>query len=171
MVTLSKQHYLWVVESWPLPVSVFRPNLSQLLSGDLGARSLEHLRVRPHPLIGDPLVSNHDGAAAVSAHVVVAAGLREGNKHIKKSFLNGPSSASFHLFSIFSNKQCKFYYKLMWKWCPTSIRRRDSNSQPSVYESPPLTTRPGFPPILRKVNFTPPPLIFLDLGKYTFNES
>ena len=30
--------------------------------------------------------------------------------------------------------------------CPSSIRRRDSNSQPSDYESPHLTTRPGLPP-------------------------
>ena len=29
------------------------------------------------------------------------------------------------------------------KKCPSSIRRWDSNSQPSDYESPPLTTRPG----------------------------
>ena len=29
---------------------------------------------------------------------------------------------------------------------PSSIRRWDSNSQPSDYESPPLTTRPGLPP-------------------------
>ena len=29
--------------------------------------------------------------------------------------------------------------------CPSSIQRRDSNSQPSDYESPPLTTRPGLP--------------------------
>ena len=37
----------------------------------------------------------------------------------------------FSLFWIFSNKQCKFYNKLMWK-CPSSIWCRDSNSQPSV---------------------------------------
>ena len=33
------------------------------------------------------------------------------------------------------------------KKCPSSIRCQDSNSQPSDYESPPLTTRPGLPPI------------------------
>ena len=32
------------------------------------------------------------------------------------------------------------------KKCPSSIRCRDSNSQPSDYESPPLTTKPGLPP-------------------------
>ena len=30
--------------------------------------------------------------------------------------------------------------------CPSSLRRRDSNSQPSDYVSPPLTTRPGLLP-------------------------
>ena len=33
----------------------------------------------------------------------------------------------------------------MWN-CPSSIWRQFSNSQPSDYESPPLTTRPGLPP-------------------------
>ena len=53
----------------------------------------------------------------------------------------------FHLFSVFSNKQYKFYYKLLWKICPSSIWHQDSNSQPSDCESPPLTTRPGLPPM------------------------
>ena len=35
------------------------------------------------------------------------------------------------------------------KKCPSSIRHRDSNSQPSDYESPPLTTRPKLPPKIR----------------------
>ena len=30
--------------------------------------------------------------------------------------------------------------------CPSSIQRQDLNSQPSDYESSPLTTRPGLPP-------------------------
>ena len=30
--------------------------------------------------------------------------------------------------------------------CPSSIRCRDSNSQPLVHESPHITTRPGLPP-------------------------
>ena len=51
----------------------------------------------------------------------------------------------FVYFRSFSNKQCQFFNKLMWK-CPSSIWCRDSNSQPSDYESPPLTTRPGLPP-------------------------
>ena len=35
------------------------------------------------------------------------------------------------------------------KKCPSSIQRQDSNSQPSDYKSPPLTTRPGLPPLLK----------------------
>ena len=49
----------------------------------------------------------------------------------------------FFVISFFSNKQYK-YNKLMWK-CPSSIRSRDSNSQPSDFVSPPLTNRPGLP--------------------------
>ena len=45
---------------------------------------------------------------------------------------------------VFSNKHYTFYYKIMWK-CPSSIRCRDSNLQPSAQESPPITTRPGLP--------------------------
>ena len=48
-------------------------------------------------------------------------------------------------FRSFSNKQYKFYNKLMRK-CPSSIRCQDSNSQPPDYKSPPLTTRPGLTP-------------------------
>ena len=32
--------------------------------------------------------------------------------------------------------------------CPSSIWCQDSNSQPSDYESPPLSTRPGLPPFM-----------------------
>ena len=31
--------------------------------------------------------------------------------------------------------------------CPSNIRCRDSNSQPLDNESPPITTRPGLPPL------------------------
>ena len=34
------------------------------------------------------------------------------------------------------------------KKCPSSIRRWDSNPWPSDHESPPITTRPGLPPIV-----------------------
>ena len=50
----------------------------------------------------------------------------------------------FRLFPVFSNKQCKFCNKLMWKNVHLVSGCRDSNSQLS--ESPPLTTRPELPP-------------------------
>ena len=51
----------------------------------------------------------------------------------------------FCLFSVFSVKHFNFTTNQCEK-CPRSIHRQDSNSQPSYYESPPLTTRPGLPP-------------------------
>ena len=39
----------------------------------------------------------------------------------------------------------QFLQQINVKKCPSSIRRQDSNSQPSDYQSPPLTTRPGLP--------------------------
>ena len=58
-------------------------------------------------------------------------------------FKNGPTSASFSVFSVFSNKRYNFYKKLMWKMskCPSSIRHQDSNPQPFEHESSPITTR------------------------------
>ena len=62
-------------------------------------------------------------------------------------FKNGPTPASFLFIFVFSNKHYKFYNKYECEKCPSSIRHRDSNSQPSDYESPPLTTKPGLPPL------------------------
>ena len=61
-------------------------------------------------------------------------------------FLNGPNSASFSFIFSLSNQILQCYIKC-GKY-PSNIRRRDSNSQPSDCVSPPLTTRPGFPPCL-----------------------
>ena len=44
--------------------------------------------------------------------------------------------------------------------CPSSIWRRDLNPQPSEQESPPIATRPGFPPNLIKSPF-PAPFFFI----------
>ena len=56
-----------------------------------------------------------------------------------KSFKNGPTQTSFSfIFSVF-NQTFQFYHKSMWKMSIQST----SNSQPSDYESPPLTTRPA----------------------------
>ena len=59
---------------------------------------------------------------------------------------NGPTPASFCLFSSFQTHITNFTTNMNVKKCPSSIRRWDSNSQPCDYESPPLTTRPGLPP-------------------------
>ena len=40
--------------------------------------------------------------------------------------------------------------------CPSSIRRQDSNSQPSDFESPPLTTRPRLPPNILNISYSHP---------------
>ena len=53
----------------------------------------------------------------------------------------------FRLFSVFSNKQCNIYNKLMQK-CPSSIRRQDSNPWPLELELSAITTRPGLLPWL-----------------------
>ena len=59
---------------------------------------------------------------------------------------NGPTPASFHLFSVFSNKHYNFLQQIDVKKCRSSIWCWDSN--PLEYESLPITTRPGLPPWL-----------------------
>ena len=51
----------------------------------------------------------------------------------------------FRLFSSFQTNNIILTTNKCEK-CPTSIWRQESNSQPSDYKSPPLTTRPGLPP-------------------------
>ena len=68
---------------------------------------------------------------------------RIGNKCRAFNLLkNAPTPASFFFFqanfTILTTNKCKN--------CPSSIWRRDSNSQPSGYKSPPLTTRPWLQP-------------------------
>ena len=53
----------------------------------------------------------------------------------------------FRLFSSFQTNITIFTTNKCEK-CPSSIRRQDLNSQPSDYESPPLTTRLGLPYLL-----------------------
>ena len=53
----------------------------------------------------------------------------------------------FHLFLYFQTNNTTFATNKCEK-CPSSIRCRDSNSQPLASESPPITTRPGLPPFL-----------------------
>ena len=51
----------------------------------------------------------------------------------------------FVFFNLF-NQTCTILQQC--EKCSSSTRRKDSNSQPSDYESPPLTTSPGLPPTL-----------------------
>ena len=53
----------------------------------------------------------------------------------------------FHLFSSFQTNITIFTANKCEKY-PSSIHCRDSNSRPLEQESPPITTRPGLPPIL-----------------------
>ena len=61
-------------------------------------------------------------------------------------FANGPSPASFSfIFSLF-----EYQYNFTENKCrnsPSSILSGDSNSRPLGHWSPPITTRPGLPPI------------------------
>ena len=63
--------------------------------------------------------------------------LSKRSKIVYYIFKNGPTPVSFpFIFSLF-NQLFTILQRL------SSIRRRDSNSQPSEHESPPITTRPG----------------------------
>ena len=54
----------------------------------------------------------------------------------------------FRLFSVFLNKQYNSYNNFMWKnVMPIQYMGRDLNPRPLEHESPPITTRPRFPPI------------------------
>ena len=71
------------------------------------------------------------------------------------SFLNGPSPASSSFIfglcqtnnTICTTNHCE---KMS---CPSSIWRQDLNPQPLERESPPITTRPGLPPIERSLHW------------------
>ena len=58
----------------------------------------------------------------------------------------------FHLFK----QTLQFLQQINVKKCPSSIRRQDSNSQPSDFESPPLTTRPRLPPNILSISYSHP---------------
>ena len=60
-------------------------------------------------------------------------------------FFNGPTPASFYLFSSFQTHITIFTTNKCEK-CPSSIWRWDSNSWPLEHESPPITTTPGLLP-------------------------
>ena len=59
-----------------------------------------------------------------------------------KLFLNGPTPVSFSfIFSLFNKHE--IFTTNQCEKCPSILQHRDSNLQPSDYEYPPLTTRPG----------------------------
>ena len=82
------------------------------------------------------------------------------NKHLPPScskhlsgyycFLNGPTPTSFHLFSVFSNKQYNFLQQINVKKCPSSRWRWNSNPRRLKHEFSPITTKPGLPPYHNK---------------------
>ena len=66
---------------------------------------------------------------------------------LKVFFLNGPTPASFIVyFWSFQANIISILQQLNVEKCPSSIRCPDSNPQPSEYECPPITTRPGLTP-------------------------
>ena len=64
-----------------------------------------------------------------------------------------PLFVFFHLFKL----TFQFLQKIYVKKCPSYIWCWDSNPRPSEHESPPITTRPGFPPIRVFYNIDPWP--------------
>ena len=61
---------------------------------------------------------------------------------------NGPSPASFSfIFCIFQTNINTILQQINVKKSPSSIWHWDSNPRPSERESPPITTRPGLPPL------------------------
>ena len=52
----------------------------------------------------------------------------------------------FRLFLVFFKQTIQRVQQINVKKCPSITQCWDSNSQPSNYESPPLTTRRGLPP-------------------------
>ena len=77
------------------------------------------------------------------------------------SVKNGPSPGSFSfIFRRFKHTIVKIVLQqINVKKCPSSIRCWDLNPQPLEHESPPLTIRPGLPPIFAQVI-----LLFLSRG-------
>ena len=64
---------------------------------------------------------------------------------LKKKWAN--PGLFFIYFRLFK-RTLQFWQQINVKKCPSSIWRQDLDSQPSGYNSPPLTTRPGLPPII-----------------------
>ena len=58
------------------------------------------------------------------------------------------SGPLLRLCSLFSTKHQTIFTTNICEKCPSSICCWNSNQQPSGHESPPITTRPGLPPLI-----------------------
>ena len=72
--------------------------------------------------------------------------LRRKQKAIMISFLKWAILGLFFIYFGLPKQATQILQQINVKKCPSSILCRDSNSQTSDYESPPLTTRQGLPP-------------------------
>ena len=83
---------------------------------------------------------------------------------LKKWAIPGLFFVYFRLFqtnnTIFTTNECE---KMS---CPSSIRRQDSNPRPLERESPPITTRPGLPPMLQQFVIKPLPILWWAIGRW-----
>ena len=66
-------------------------------------------------------------------------------------FLKWTSLGFFYVYFRLFKQALQFLQQINVKQCPSSIRHWDSNPQPLEIESPPITTRPGLPPVKKFV--------------------
>ena len=61
---------------------------------------------------------------------------------------NWPTPASFIIYLLyFQTSIIPIFTTNTWEKCPSSIQCRDLNPRPSEHDTPPITTRPGLPPL------------------------
>ena len=65
-----------------------------------------------------------------------------------KVFFKWTNPGLFFVYFCPLKQTIQFLQQINVKKCPSWNQRQDSNSQPSDYESPLSTTRPGLPPLL-----------------------
>ena len=82
---------------------------------------------------------------------------RNRKKEITRSFLNGPTPASFPFIVGLFKQSIQFVQQINLKKCPSSIWRRNSNPWPFEHELSPITTRPGLPPYNIQKKIVPSP--------------
>ena len=74
----------------------------------------------------------------------------DGETSIRAIFSSAIPGLFFIYFRLFK-QALQFLQQINVKQCPSSIRHWDSNPQPLEIESPPITTRPGLPPVKKFV--------------------